>query len=273
MAATMLRPSADMPSGIVRFGVAEDESYPTYSLTLDALEEVDTFDSLFRDEGGRDGLARVVLEDALGMSMAPEVDPAYLNLLRDAIRAQDRRAVVMLWDGMAPYSWNATLNWDRVWTRPMYEWLIFCVRRPRLVVRRVGRRVVDVAEGQRRAGDRRARRAGRRMLRRALRRRLQGRRLGVGQRQSRALDRPSRFHRLDGRLDGHALCKVVERKARWRPGRRCRPRQRLDGRVRRGFRDSFLGLLRRFDRWRRDCLDGRVGPVHGHRVGHVWVQG
>ena len=118
----------------VRFGVAEDASLPTYSLTLDALEEVDTFDSLFRDEGGRDGLARVVLEDALGMSMAPEVDPAYLNLLRDAIRAQDRRAVVMLWDGMASYSWNATLNWDKVWTQPMYEWLIFCVRRPRLVV-------------------------------------------------------------------------------------------------------------------------------------------
>ena len=134
MAATMLRPSADMPAGVLRFGVAEDESQPTYSLTLDALEELDTFDSLFRDEGGRDGLARVVLEDSLGMSMAPEVDPAYLNLLRDAIRAQDRRAVVMLWDGMAPYSWNATLNWDKVWTQPMYEWLIFCVRRPRLVV-------------------------------------------------------------------------------------------------------------------------------------------
>lgn len=117
-----------------RFGEAEDPSYPTYALWLDSLEVVETFDSLFRDEGGRDGLSRVVLEDALGMSMTPEIDPAYLNLLRDAIRAQDRRAVVMLWDGMAPYSWSAQLKWDKVWTRPMYEWLIFCVRRPRLVL-------------------------------------------------------------------------------------------------------------------------------------------
>lgn len=117
-----------------RFGAAEDPSLPTYALTLESLEAVETFDSLFRDEGERDGLARVVLEDALGMSMTPKVPPEYLNLLRDAIRAQDRRAVVVLWDGMAPHSDDATIQWDRVWTRETYEWLIFCVRRPRLVV-------------------------------------------------------------------------------------------------------------------------------------------
>ena len=131
MTQPMLRPEEMTPT---RFGVAEDASQPTYALTLEALEAVETFDSLFRDEGERYGLARVVLEDALGMSMTPKVDPAYLNLLRDAIRAQDRRAVVVLWDGMALFSEGATLKWDQVWTQPTYEWLIFCVRRPRLVV-------------------------------------------------------------------------------------------------------------------------------------------
>ena len=127
----MLRPEEMTPT---RFGVAEHANQPTYALTLEALEEVETVDSLFRDGGERDGLARVVLEDALGMSMSPEVAPAYLNLLRDALRAQDRRAVVMLWDGMAPYSKDATLQWNQMWYTPMYEWLIFCVRRPRLVL-------------------------------------------------------------------------------------------------------------------------------------------
>jgi|SaaInlV_125m_DNA_1040241.scaffolds.fasta_scaffold10348_2 hypothetical protein len=117
-----------------RFGVAQDASQPTYSLTLEALEAVETFDSLFHDGVERDGLARVVLEDALRMSMTPKVAPAYLNLLQGAIRAQDRRAVLVLWDGMAPYSNGVTLEWGGVWWRATYEWLIFCVRRPRLVV-------------------------------------------------------------------------------------------------------------------------------------------
>ena len=117
-----------------RFGVAQDASHSTYSLTLEALEAVETFDSLFGDEDERDGLARVVLEDALRMSMAPKVAPAYLNLLQGAIRAQDRRAVLVLWDGMAPHSNGATLEWGGAWWRATYEWLIFCVRRPRLVV-------------------------------------------------------------------------------------------------------------------------------------------
>lgn len=131
MTQPMLRPEELAPT---RFGVAEDANQPTYALTLEALEEVETFDSLFRDGGERDGLASVVLEDALGMSMTPEVAPAYLNLLRDALRAQDRRAVVALWDRMAPYSKHATLQWNRMWYTPMYEWLTFCVRRPRLVL-------------------------------------------------------------------------------------------------------------------------------------------
>lgn len=131
MTQPMLRPEGTPPA---RFGAAQDASQPIYALTLEALEEVETFDSLFRDGGERDGLTRVVLEDALGMSMTPEVAPAYLNLLRDALRAQDRRAVVVLWDGMAPYSKHATLQWNRMWHTPMYEWLVFCVRRPRLVL-------------------------------------------------------------------------------------------------------------------------------------------
>jgi len=56
-------------------------------------------------------------------------------MLEHALRANDRTAVVVIWDKIEPHSTDLVLtNCTTVWGAAMFQWLVFYVRRPRLVL-------------------------------------------------------------------------------------------------------------------------------------------
>ena len=106
----------------------------SFKLTLEDLLATEVFDDA-ANQGPRAGLAGVMLDEVSLMQVGPNIPNRLVWMLQHALRANDRTAVVVIWDKIAPHSTDLVLrNCTTVWGAAMFQWLVFYVRRPRLVL-------------------------------------------------------------------------------------------------------------------------------------------